>query len=32
MYDPFGGFAGDAPVESGRVGLPEIPEFGFETR
>ena len=32
MVDPFDGFSDDAPVGNGMVGLPEIPEGGFDRR
>jgi D(-)-tartrate dehydratase len=30
VFEPFGGFADDAPVENGRVRLPETPGIGVE--
>lgn len=30
VFQPFGGFADDTPVENGYVGLPQIPGVGFE--
>lgn len=32
VFKPFGGFADDIRVENGRVGLPQIPGVGFETK
>ncbi len=32
IFQPFGGFADDIPVENGYVGLPEIPGVGFEAK
>ncbi|MBC5811024.1 MAG: mandelate racemase/muconate lactonizing enzyme family protein [Candidatus Eremiobacteraeota bacterium] len=30
IFQPFGGFADDVPVENSRVGLPDLPGIGFE--
>lgn len=30
VFQPFGGFADDVPVENAYVGLPNIPDVGFE--
>lgn len=32
VFQPFGGFADDYPVENGYVGLPDIPGVGFEAK
>ncbi|WP_299845217.1 mandelate racemase/muconate lactonizing enzyme family protein [uncultured Jannaschia sp.] len=32
VFQPFGGFADDLAVESGHVGLPQIPGVGFEAK
>lgn len=32
VFQPFGGFADDVPVENGYVGLPDIPGVGFEAK
>jgi L-alanine-DL-glutamate epimerase-like enolase superfamily enzyme len=32
VFQPFGGFADDTPVENGYVGLPQIPGVGFEAK
>ncbi|MFB5662436.1 mandelate racemase/muconate lactonizing enzyme family protein [Alteribacillus sp. HJP-4] len=32
VFEPFGGFADDYPVEKGYVRLPEIPGIGFEAK
>ena len=32
VFQPFGGFADGIPVESGYVGLPDVPGIGFETK
>ncbi len=32
VFAPFGGFADDVRVENGRVGLPDAPGIGFETK
>lgn len=32
IFQPFGGFADDVPVENGYVGLPDIPGIGFEAK
>jgi L-alanine-DL-glutamate epimerase-like enolase superfamily enzyme len=32
VFAPFGGFADDYPVQSGRVKLPERPGIGFEEK
>ncbi|MBM7573387.1 mandelate racemase/muconate lactonizing enzyme family protein [Aquibacillus albus] len=32
VFQPFGGFADDIPVESGYVGLPDVPGIGFEAK
>ena len=32
VFEPFGGFADDIPVENGRVRLPEVPGIGIETK
>ena len=32
VFQPFGGFADNAPVEGGYVGLPQIPGVGFEAK
>ncbi|GGE27993.1 mandelate racemase [Pullulanibacillus camelliae] len=32
VFEPFGGFADDIPVEDGYVGLPSVPGIGFETK
>jgi L-alanine-DL-glutamate epimerase-like enolase superfamily enzyme len=32
VFQPFGGFADDVPVEDGRVKLPHIPGIGFEAK
>nr|WP_163500254.1 mandelate racemase/muconate lactonizing enzyme family protein [Halomonas socia] len=32
VFAPFGGFADSAPVEEGRVALPELPGIGFEDK
>jgi D(-)-tartrate dehydratase len=32
VFQPFGGFADDIPVQDGYVALPEVPGVGFETR
>lgn len=32
VFEPFGGFADDIPVESGRVRLPDVPGIGIETK
>ena len=32
VFQPFGGFADDAPVTGGHVGLPDIPGIGFEAK
>lgn len=32
VFQPFGGFADDLPVENGYVRLPEVPGIGFETK
>ncbi|WP_269466622.1 hypothetical protein [Novibacillus thermophilus] len=32
MFEPFGGFADDIPVENGYVRLPDVPGVGFEAK
>lgn len=32
IFQPFGGFADDLPVENGYVGLPDTPGIGFEAK
>ncbi|QKY68306.1 mandelate racemase/muconate lactonizing enzyme family protein [Lentibacillus sp. CBA3610] len=32
VFEPFGGFADDVPVESGYVRMPEVPGVGFEAK
>lgn len=32
VFEPFGGFADDIPVEDGYVSLPDVPGIGFETK
>jgi len=32
VFQPFGGFADNTPVENGYVGLPQIPGVGFEAK
>ncbi|RZI05319.1 mandelate racemase, partial [Staphylococcus aureus] len=32
VFEPFGGFADDYPVENGYVQLPEVPGIGFEAK
>ena len=32
VFQPFGGFADNTPVEGGYVGLPQIPGVGFEAK
>jgi len=32
IFQPFGGFADDLPVENGYVGLPQTPGIGFERK
>jgi L-alanine-DL-glutamate epimerase-like enolase superfamily enzyme len=32
VFQPFGGFADDTPVEDGYVRLPEVPGIGFESK
>jgi hypothetical protein len=32
VFQPFGGFADDTPVEGGYVRLPEVPGIGFESK
>ena len=32
VFQPFGGFADDTPVEAGRVRLPQVPGIGFEAK
>ncbi|WP_308216638.1 mandelate racemase/muconate lactonizing enzyme family protein [Pseudalkalibacillus decolorationis] len=32
VFEPFGGFADDIPVEDGYVRLPDVPGIGFETK
>jgi L-alanine-DL-glutamate epimerase-like enolase superfamily enzyme len=32
VFQPFGGFADNVPVEEGRVRLPDIPGVGFEAK
>ncbi len=32
VFAPFGGFAGDTPVEDGMIRLPEVPGVGFEAK
>jgi D(-)-tartrate dehydratase len=32
VFEPFGGFADDLPVNNGRVGLPEVPGIGIEAK
>ena len=32
MFQPFGGFADDTPVEDGHVALPDVPGIGFEAK
>ncbi len=32
VFEPFGGFADNIPVEDGRVRLPELPGIGFEAK
>jgi D(-)-tartrate dehydratase len=32
VFQPFGGFADGIAVENGRVGLPDVPGIGFETK
>lgn len=32
VFEPFGGFADDIPVENGHVRLPDVPGIGFETK
>src|SRR6202166_3047728 len=32
IFQPFGGFADDTPVEDGYVSLPDIPGIGFESK
>lgn len=32
VFEPFGGFADDVPVESGYVRMPDVPGIGFEAK
>jgi len=32
IFQPFGGFADDTPIEDSRVSLPDIPGIGFESK
>ena len=32
VFQPFGGFADDVPVEAGRVRMPDVPGVGFEAK
>ena len=32
VFQPFGGFADDVPVENGYVKMPELPGVGFEAK
>jgi hypothetical protein len=32
IFQPFGGFADNIPVEDGYVALPEVPGIGFESK
>jgi hypothetical protein len=32
VFQPFGGFADDTPVEQGHVRLPQVPGIGFESK
>ncbi|MGH2702651.1 MAG: mandelate racemase, partial [Actinomycetota bacterium] len=32
VFQPFGGFADDTPVEDGYVRLPDVPGIGFEAK
>ncbi|MGZ8212825.1 MAG: mandelate racemase, partial [Burkholderiales bacterium] len=32
VFQPFGGFADDTPVEEGYVRLPQMPGIGFEAK
>jgi hypothetical protein len=32
VFQPFGGFADDIPVEGGYVRLPDVPGIGFEAK
>jgi L-alanine-DL-glutamate epimerase-like enolase superfamily enzyme len=32
VFQPFGGFADDVPVEAGRVRMPDAPGIGFEAK
>jgi L-alanine-DL-glutamate epimerase-like enolase superfamily enzyme len=32
VFAPFGGFADDTPVESGRIRMPDVPGIGFEAK
>ena len=32
VFQPFGGFADETPVENGYVGLPQVPGVGFEAK
>lgn len=32
IFEPFGGFADDEPIEDGYVKLPQVPGIGFETK
>ncbi|SFL45939.1 mandelate racemase/muconate lactonizing enzyme family protein [Salibacterium qingdaonense] len=32
VFEPFGGFADNQPVENGRVSLPDVPGIGFEAK
>lgn len=32
VFQPFGGFADDTPVQDGTVGLPDVPGIGFERK
>ncbi|MRG84820.1 mandelate racemase/muconate lactonizing enzyme family protein [Salinibacillus xinjiangensis] len=32
VFEPFGGFAGNTPIEDGYVGLPDVPGVGFEAK
>ena len=32
IFQPFGGFADDMPVEDGFVRLPDVPGIGFERK
>ena len=32
VFQPFGGFADDTPIEGGYVALPQVPGIGFEEK